>query len=224
MTSPSLYNSEPIEPQKLRRLAPFLFDSPRVVGVPASLTLFGFSVAEQEMCLDAIDLCGVGCGLQAVELYLKDFEDFIVPRNEIEDGLSLVRVPDQFDEETVTWLAISMASLASRTRLNVVPVLPTLHVREALLPSISAYCPALLSCESDVVDFATVISAFLRLPRSVTSESFICPGCDRRAAHSSVQYPLQDCLKSSKKLPSIHRERDDAMASFAASMQSSLCI
>ena len=222
MTSPSLYSTEPIAPEILRRLAPFLFDSPRVDAVPPSLTLFGFSDAERELCLDAIDLCGADGALQAVELYFKDFEDFILPRDEIEDGLSLVRVPNQLSEEVVTWLAISMSALATRARLNVVPVLPALPMRSALLPSISPYCPTLLSSDSDVVDFAIVISAFLRLPRSKCSERFICPGCDRRAGHNAVSASHSRRLGDQQRIAVHEEQRSDVLAFGAPSLFSSL--
>lgn len=193
MTCSPTQRATPVSPAFLRSFAPVLSD-PHASDEPVSaLSLFGFSDSEREVCLDAVDLCGLRGEYQAVEIYLYGYEEFVRPRDLVENGLTLLRIPDRLNEDDLTWLTVCMSTLAERPHVCVVPVLPSASMAapSTVLHEIAPYSHAFLNCDSDVRDYATVISAFLHLPRWPPPVYSACANCETRTVLNGAPTPFR---------------------------------
>jgi hypothetical protein len=133
----------------------------RVNDKAVSLSLFGFSNSEQAKCMDAIDFLATGGRPLTVELHLKQFDEFIEHNTSFERGLSLVRVPDDLTGEEIDRLVCNLSNIKAKSSLHFIPVISMLPVCADFMARVSPHCPTLLTQDSDLYDFAAVLSAFL---------------------------------------------------------------
>lgn len=181
MSSHATLNHGPGLAQLQRRCAPLFPDRINLNDAAPSLFLYDLSKQEQLKCLDAIDLCCSEVAQQVVEIYLSDYDSFGQSLSDFKRGLALVKLPTTMSADALSWLTISLFTAARQSQLSIVPIVHGSESADEVLRCISPYCRALLREDSDIVDYANVISSFLRLRRTKTAGHFKCPSCDMRA-------------------------------------------